>query len=108
MISGIAGGGYWFQAQVAAAAEDRSEAAELLAKQEQQNVAKEAAATVEELVALARHPKMVGIGETGLDYHYTSESAAAQQASLRVHIEAARRTALPLIIHRKRAIGGPE
>ncbi len=31
-------------------------------------------ATVEELVALARHPKFVGIGETGLDYHYTAET----------------------------------
>ncbi len=67
------------------------------------NVAKEAAATVEELVAIARHPKMVGIGETGLDYHYTAESAATQQASLRTHIEAARRTGLPLIIHARDA-----
>ena len=67
------------------------------------NVAKEAEATVDELVAIARRPKMVGIGETGLDYHYTSESAAAQQASLRVHIEAARRTGLPLIIHARDA-----
>jgi len=60
-------------------------------------------ATVEALVALAAHPKFVGIGETGLDYHYTRESAAAQQASLRVHIEAARRTGLPLIIHARAA-----
>ncbi|MEL7464306.1 MAG: TatD family hydrolase [Pseudomonadota bacterium] len=67
------------------------------------NVADQEAATVEQLVAIAAHPKMVGIGETGLDYHYTSESAAAQQASLRVHIEAARRTGLPLIIHARDA-----
>lgn len=66
-------------------------------------VAKEPLATVEELVALAAHPKLVGIGETGLDYHYTSESAAAQQESLRIHIEAARRTGLPLIIHARDA-----
>lgn len=59
--------------------------------------------TVEELVALASHPKFVGIGETGLDYHYTADSAAQQQESLRVHIEAARRTALPLIIHARDA-----
>ncbi|WP_294925699.1 TatD family hydrolase [uncultured Paracoccus sp.] len=58
---------------------------------------------VEELVALASHPKFVGIGETGLDYHYTADSAAQQQESLRVHIEAARRTALPLIIHARDA-----
>ncbi len=60
-------------------------------------------ATAEELEALARHPKMVGIGESGLDYHYTAESAARQQESLRVHIEAARRTGLPLIIHARDA-----
>ena len=59
--------------------------------------------TVDDLTALARHPRMVGIGETGLDYHYTAESAAAQQASLRLHIEAARRTGLPLIIHARAA-----
>jgi TatD DNase family protein len=60
-------------------------------------------ATVEQLVALAAHPKMVGIGETGLDYHYTAESAAAQQESLRLHIAAARQTGLPLIIHARDA-----
>lgn len=67
------------------------------------HVAEEPMATVDELVALAAHPKMVGIGETGLDYHYTAESAVAQQASLRLHIEAARRTGLPLIIHSRDA-----
>lgn len=66
-------------------------------------VAKEPMATVEELIALAAHPKMIGIGETGLDYHYTVESAEAQQESLRIHIEAARRTGLPLIIHARDA-----
>src|SRR5690606_26294181 len=48
-------------------------------------------------------PRMVAVGETGLDYHYTRESAAAQQASLRVHAEAARRTGLPLVIHARDA-----
>ncbi|WP_296644449.1 TatD family hydrolase [Roseinatronobacter sp.] len=67
------------------------------------SVANEPMVTVEELVALADHPKMVGIGETGLDYHYTAESADAQQASLRIHIEAARQTGLPLIIHARDA-----
>ena len=42
------------------------------------------------LVELARHPKFVGIGESGLDYHYTAESKSIQQESLRIHIEAAR------------------
>ncbi len=67
------------------------------------SVADEPMASVEALVALARHPKFVGIGETGLDYHYTAESKAAQQQSLRLHIEAARQTGLPLIIHSRDA-----
>lgn len=67
------------------------------------SVAEEPLATVEQLVELAKHPKFIGIGETGLDYHYTAESMAAQQESLRVHIEAARQTALPLIIHARDA-----
>lgn len=67
------------------------------------SVADEPMARVDELVNLARHPKFVGIGETGLDYHYTAESADAQQESLRLHIEAARQTGLPLIIHARDA-----
>lgn len=67
------------------------------------NVAAEPEISVEDLVSFAAHPKMVGIGETGLDYHYTSDSMAAQHVSLRVHIEAARRTGLPLIIHARDA-----
>lgn len=67
------------------------------------SVAEEPMVSVEDLVALADHPKMVGIGESGLDYHYTAESAAAQAESLRIHIEAARQTGLPLIIHARDA-----
>lgn len=67
------------------------------------HAAEEPMATLDELVALAAHPKFVGIGETGLDYHYTADSAAVQQESLRLHIEAARRTGLPLIIHSRDA-----
>ncbi len=67
------------------------------------SAAEEPLASVDELVALARHPKFVGIGETGLDYHYTAESAEVQQASLRIHIAAARQTGLPLIIHSRDA-----
>lgn len=67
------------------------------------SVAEDPMAKVADLVALARHPKMVGIGESGLDYHYTASSAAAQQESLRIHIEAARQTGLPLIIHARDA-----
>jgi TatD DNase family protein len=67
------------------------------------NAAEEPLATVDQLVALAQHPLMVGIGETGLDYHYTVESKAVQQESLVLHIEAARQTGLPLIIHARDA-----
>jgi TatD DNase family protein len=67
------------------------------------NAAAEPMASVAELLALAAHPKMVGIGETGLDYHYTADSKAAQQESLRLHIEAARQSRLPLIIHARDA-----
>ncbi|AUH34096.1 TatD family hydrolase [Paracoccus tegillarcae] len=67
------------------------------------SVAEEPMATLDELIALADHPKFVGIGETGLDYHYTADSAAAQAESLRIHIQAARQTGLPLIIHARDA-----
>jgi TatD DNase family protein len=67
------------------------------------SAADEPLARVEDLTALAQHPKFVAIGETGLDYHYTAESKAIQQDSLRIHIEAARQTRLPLIIHARAA-----
>lgn len=67
------------------------------------SAAEEPLASVTDLVALAAHPKFVGIGETGLDYHYSADSVTVQQESLRVHIEAARRTGLPLIIHARDA-----
>jgi TatD DNase family protein len=67
------------------------------------SAAEEPMATVDQLVALAQHPKFVGIGETGLDYHYTADSAEVQRQSLLVHIEAARQTGLPLIIHSRDA-----
>ena len=67
------------------------------------SAAEEPMATVDELVALSAHPKFVGIGETGLDYHYTAESAEVQKTSLRLHIAAAQETGLPLIIHARDA-----
>jgi len=67
------------------------------------SAAEEPLATVDQLIALTDHPKMVGIGETGLDYHYTAESAEVQQTSLRIHVAAARQTGLPLIIHARDA-----
>ena len=67
------------------------------------NVAETPMATVEELLEIAAHPKCVGIGESGLDYHYTADTKALQQESLRIHIEAARQSGLPLIIHSRDA-----
>jgi len=67
------------------------------------HASEEPLARVEELVRLATHPRFVGIGETGLDYHYTTESRDIQQESLRIHIEAARRTGLPIVIHARDA-----
>ncbi|MEP4194215.1 MAG: TatD family hydrolase [Aliishimia sp.] len=67
------------------------------------SVADEPLATLEDLITLSKHPKFVGIGETGLDYHYTAESADIQKRSLAIHIEAAQETGLPLIIHARAA-----
>ncbi|MHC8509438.1 MAG: TatD family hydrolase [Rhodospirillales bacterium] len=60
-------------------------------------------ASAEELTALAAHPKVVGIGETGLDFHYDNSSRDAQTANLEAHIIAARETGLPLIVHTRDA-----
>jgi TatD DNase family protein len=67
------------------------------------SAAEEPMASIDELIKIAQHPKMVGIGETGLDYHYSSDSADIQKESLRIHITAARETGLPLIIHSRAA-----
>jgi TatD DNase family protein len=67
------------------------------------HVAEEPPVTVDEIVVLARHPKMVAVGEAGLDYHYTAETKALQQDSLITQIQAARATGLPLIIHARTA-----
>jgi TatD DNase family protein len=52
-----------------------------------------------ELVARAEHPKVIAIGEAGLDYHYDNSPREAQERGLRTHIAAARETGLPLVIH---------
>lgn len=67
------------------------------------HAADEAVARVDQLVALAAHPKMIGIGETGLDFHYSSDTARVQEESFRIHIEAARQTGLPLVVHSRGA-----
>ncbi|HEX4870260.1 MAG TPA: TatD family hydrolase [Moraxellaceae bacterium] len=58
---------------------------------------------IERLVELAAHPRVVAIGETGLDYHYDQEQPADQQRRFRKHIEAARRTGKPLVVHTRAA-----
>jgi len=58
---------------------------------------------VEEIVRLSQHPKVVAIGEAGLDYFYDNSPKAAQAEGFRNHIAAARQTQLPLVIHARDA-----
>ena len=67
------------------------------------NAGDETDVTMEELVALAAHPKVVAIGEAGLDYFYDHSPRAEQQESFRTHIRAAREAGLPLVIHTRDA-----
>ncbi|WP_416908675.1 MAG: TatD family hydrolase [Polymorphobacter sp.] len=55
------------------------------------------------LIDAARHPRVIGIGETGLDYYYDKSDRERQKASFRSHIAAARATGLPLIVHTRDA-----
>ena len=55
--------------------------------------------TVDELVAAAAKPKVIGLGETGLDYFHSTEHVEMQKESFRIHLEASRQTGLPVIIH---------
>jgi TatD DNase family protein len=59
--------------------------------------------TMDDLVAETRHPKVVAIGEAGLDYHYDNSPRGAQERGFRTHIAAARATGLPLVIHSREA-----
>jgi len=59
--------------------------------------------TAADLVARARSPKVVAIGEAGLDYHYDNSPREAQERGFRTHIAAARETGLPLVIHSREA-----
>ena len=59
--------------------------------------------TLDQLVERTRHPKVVAIGEAGLDYHYDFSPRAAQEKGFRTHIAAARATKLPLVIHSREA-----
>lgn len=57
------------------------------------------------LVAAAAHPRVVGIGESGLDYYYDHSDRGAQQASFRSHLAACRETGLPIVVHTRDAEG---
>lgn len=59
--------------------------------------------TEEELIAEAQKPKVIGIGETGLDYYRGEQHKSAQQTSFRTHIQVSRATGLPLIVHTRNA-----
>lgn len=55
------------------------------------------------LVARAAHPRVVGIGESGLDYYYDKSDREQQQASFRAHLAACRETGLPIVVHTRDA-----
>jgi TatD DNase family protein len=67
------------------------------------NADEELDVTTEDLVRLSAHPKVVAIGEAGLDYFYDNAPREAQAEGLRRHIAAARQTGLPLVIHSRSA-----
>jgi len=67
------------------------------------NAEEERDITLEEILSLAKHPKVVAIGEAGLDYHYDNSPREDQEKGFRTHIAAARETGLPLVIHTRDA-----
>jgi TatD DNase family protein len=67
------------------------------------NAAEEPDVSAETLAALAAHPKVVAIGEAGLDYHYDKSPRDLQRQGFIRHIAAARQTGLPLVIHARSA-----
>ena len=67
------------------------------------NAAEESMVTADDLLRPTKHPKVVAIGEAGLDYHYDHSPRDAQERSFRLHIAVARETKLPLVIHAREA-----
>jgi TatD DNase family protein len=67
------------------------------------NAADEPDVTAQQLVELAHHPKVIAIGEAGLDYHYDRAPKDVQETLFRQHIQAGRETDLPLVIHSREA-----
>ncbi|MFB0936385.1 MAG: TatD family hydrolase [Propionivibrio sp.] len=59
--------------------------------------------TIDSLVELARHPRVVGIGETGLDYYWHKDAPEWQRERFRTHIRAARAAGKPLVVHNREA-----
>jgi TatD DNase family protein len=64
---------------------------------------KEGAATFEQLVNWAAQPKVVALGETGLDYHYETESKALQHESFALHLQVGKQIGLPVVVHTREA-----
>lgn len=60
--------------------------------------------SIDDLLERASHPKVIAIGETGLDYHYQSEPLDWQRDRFRTHIQASRQSGLPVIIHTRKAV----
>lgn len=67
------------------------------------HVHEEPVVSLDTLIDASKHKKVIGIGESGLDYFYTKDHATVQEQSFRVHIAAARQTGLPLIVHTRGA-----
>lgn len=67
------------------------------------DLAREAPTDLNWLLTALDHPRVVAIGETGLDYHYEPEMAAQQQTSFRCHLQAAEQTGKPVVIHTREA-----
>ncbi len=67
------------------------------------NASREGLRDAAPLVEAARHPRVVAIGEAGLDYHYDHAARTDQARNFRVHIEAARETGLPVVVHTRDA-----
>jgi TatD DNase family protein len=67
------------------------------------NIDEDSDITLSNIVSLSHHPKCVGLGEAGLDYHYDKTARDHAQSIFRLHIEAARKTGLPLVIHSREA-----
>jgi TatD DNase family protein len=65
--------------------------------------AREPEITAEHLIRMARHPKVVGFGETGLDFFYDHSPRDVQERKFRIHIQAAREAGLPVVVHTRDA-----